>query len=159
MKKLITICLLVATTFSVNAQTKPTKEETLAFLRRTCESTIGKTSDDKKFIKTTFSYNNITTEYLYMGYEDSSIDEFSLIKWENATEILMWEHSTGDEQEISDVMIKFSSQVLLEQNGGTGEYRDSVYFYYPEIKRESVKKAIERLIEIAKEENKDPFQD
>ena len=143
-------------TLTVNAQTKPTKEETLAFLRRTCESTIGKTSDDKKFIKTTFSYNNITTEYLIMGNQDNSIDEFSLIKWENATQILIWE--PGDEQEINDVMIKFSSQVLLEQDGGAGKYRDSVYFYYPEIKRESVKKAIERLIEIAKEENKDPFK-
>ncbi len=142
-------------TLTVNAQTKPTKEETLAFLRRTCESTIGKTSDGKKFIKTTFNYNNITTEYLYKGNEDNSIDEFSLIKWENATQILIWE--PRDKQEINDVMIEFSSQVLLEQDGA-GEYRDSVYFYYPEIKRESVKKAIERLIEIAKEENKDPFK-
>ena len=32
MKKLITICLLVAATFTVNAQQKPTFEETLEYI-------------------------------------------------------------------------------------------------------------------------------
>ncbi len=37
MKKLITICLLVATSFTANAQTEPTKEETIIWLKEKLE--------------------------------------------------------------------------------------------------------------------------
>ncbi len=37
MKKLITICLLVATSFTANAQTEPTKEETITWLKEKFE--------------------------------------------------------------------------------------------------------------------------
>ena len=57
MKKLITICLLIATAFSVNAQQKPTKEETIAFMNRTLKSTIGFEGKDGKIVEIDLNQN------------------------------------------------------------------------------------------------------
>ena len=58
MKKLITICLLLATTFTASAQQKPTKEETVAFINRTTSQTIGTHYLYGKMSETKFTYDN-----------------------------------------------------------------------------------------------------
>ncbi len=40
MKKLFTICLIMATTFTLNAQTQPTKEETISWLKEKLKNNI-----------------------------------------------------------------------------------------------------------------------
>ncbi len=155
MKKLLTICLFIATVFTINAQQKPTKEQTVAFIKRTCESTRLKKHWDNTIMQTSFNYDNSSIEYLTDGNTSNTIDEYSLIKWENFTRFGIG----TSENDITQVFIEFSNTVKLVRDGKLCDFdKLGLRLYVPNSKVESIKKAIERLVEIAKEENKDPFQ-
>ena len=57
MKKLITICLLLATALTTTAQDKPTKEETLIFMKRTLEAANGSKTPFGTLKEVKFSVN------------------------------------------------------------------------------------------------------
>ena len=169
MKKLITICLLIATTIIANAQTKPTKEETIAYINRLFESTVGKTAFNQTIIRSSFNYETYIYEYLPIkegvNYTNT-VAVTSLIKWENYSKVNFFQmkNSVGEWVNMEDLLsdlgymgVYFSTNVLLTQNDDVKQYRDMVCFYYPLSKKENLKKAFERLAEIAKEENKDLF--
>jgi hypothetical protein len=76
MKKLITICLLIAATCSVKAQQKPTKEQTINFIKGyyeeksfTCE--LSRTNDSRAF----------------------NVDDNFLIEFDNSTMTISWRHT------------------------------------------------------------------
>jgi len=65
--------------------------------------------------------------------------------------------------EILSVSACFSKKVKMEEGNNSGdeakeEFADCITVVIPKGKFESIKKAFIRLAEIAKEENKDPFQ-
>ena len=60
MKKLLTICLLLAITVTSQAQQKPTKEETVAFISRTVELSIGSQYNYTYTTKISFDYKSPT---------------------------------------------------------------------------------------------------
>ena len=87
MKKLLTICLLLATAFTVNAQEKkPTKEETIAFMKRTLELSIGSEFNYTYTTKISFDYKNYSKESVMKAggqVVGNYVEAYSLLKWEN----------------------------------------------------------------------------
>jgi hypothetical protein len=159
MKKLLTICLIMAAVFTVNAQNgKPTKEQTIAFIQRQFESLIG-----------TKNFSNVITKYEFeptkIYFEDrsnlkyNSSYTYTQINWGNLVEIKRYEN---------DIQLFFKSSInrdykAVMDNGRIVNSEKKIENYIqipvPDEKFESMKKAFLRLSEIAKEENKDPFQD
>lgn len=186
MKKLLTICLIMATVFTVNGQDKkPTKQETIAYLDKVVKMSTGyKTysvggplnEEDrrvKEHLITDYSFSeskvaklNKTKNYINNS-TDISQTVFSNLNWENVSAIkinsLEEDKLTNDslyrDEELEEFRIKFSNKIMMDW--GDGELTPLFYLnvYVLKIKSESFKKALERLVEIAKEENKDPFKD
>ena len=186
MKKLLTICLIMATVFTVNAQDKkPTKEETIAYLDKVVKMSVGyKTyavggpvNEEERRVEehliTNYSFSELKVDRLNKTkrYKNNSsgISQtvFSNLNWENVTAIkinsLEEDKLTNDslyqDEELEEFRIEFSNKIMMDL--GDGELRPRIYLnvYVLKIKTESFKKALERLVEIAKEENKDPFKD
>ena len=161
MKKLITICLIMATVFTVNAQDrKPTKEETISFMKRVLESTVGYVAPSKgQLLEVKFD----GVSYFYKSYYDllkSNIyGTTSAINWEllNAESFKSFENNS-----LVQLKVNFTGNFSFRQKIGLREEKEFFYseviFYLPLANVESFKKACIRLSEIAKEENKDPFQ-
>ncbi len=171
MKKLLTICLLIATAFTTNAQNgKPTKEQTLSFLTKTFKLSEGETRTrittrtDSKFIKTLcdFSIDKIIENYDFEsvldGTEKSQGNKgytYSNLKWESVTSIKL----SSQEGNLTMVKIEFSSKIFVRDTDTYKDYINEITLDIVTSKAESFKKALERLVEIAKEENKNPFED
>jgi hypothetical protein len=159
MKKLITICLLIATTFTVNAQdAKPTKEQTITFIKNQLASMIG----------TKYMSNNLITKYsfetdkIYFEFSDEMVTStytYSQLNWVN----LVGESRAGNE-----IILAFKSAIKEDYkafgkssgavvNSGV-KNQQYIQIPLPSDKFDSLSKAFLRLSEIAKEENKDPFE-
>ena len=158
MKKLITICLIMATVFTVNAQDKkPTKEETVAFIQRQFESLIGYKVRNSVITKYEFDLAKINFESRSDLYTTTRI--YTQINWGNLVKIERYEN---------DIQLFFTSSIYYDykavmENGkivnSNAKFENYIQILVPSEKFESMKKAFLRLSEIAKEENKDPFKD
>ncbi|EAZ95017.1 hypothetical protein FBBAL38_11749 [Flavobacteria bacterium BAL38] len=162
----------MATIFTVNAQDKkPTKEETIAFINRTIELSIGSEYNYTYTTKTYFDYNIYERESVMKVGElvtGNFKEEYSLLKWENLRiNSFHLQNCSFGENDICQVWIYFSNQISFRETS-TEKYGDpsdkitfkqSLAMLIPKGKFESIKKACIRLSEIAKEENKDPFKD
>ena len=158
MKKLITICLLLITSITINAQDKKsTKEETIAFMNRTLKSTIGFEGLDGKIVEIDFNLN----KYLLKTYFDIAGSGFytSFIKSEFPWESLLINQFQVNE---NNLKIRFSRNYRFKYkiDNDTEKERliSSLDITLPLDKIESFKKACIRLSEIAKEEYIDPFE-
>jgi hypothetical protein len=158
MKKIITICLLIATTFTVKAQDgKPTKEQTISFMNRTLKSTIGFEGKDGKIVEIELNQN----KYYLKTYYDLGGSGFysNFISSE-----FPWESLIVDQFEVNgnNLRIIFSqnyrNKYKIDDQPEKEQFISSLDMTLPFDKIESFKKACLRLAEIAKEENKDPFQ-
>ena len=164
MKKLFTLCLLVAITLTTQAQQKPTKEETILFMNRVLLSTQGIAYYYGSIItKTNITNNNY--EYSEIPFPDISNDEeyfeYSMIKWEDFNPN-RYSQSKESLNGLHSYTIFFTSKIklIITEDGHTKTtYEDEIEFLLPEDKLESFIKACQRLSEIAKEENKDPFEE
>ena len=157
MKKLLTICFLIAISFTVNAQQKPTKEETIAFMNRTLKSTISYMGDDGKILETEFNEN----QYYLKTYLDLGGTGY-YSKYTNSQ--FPWDALEADQFKVNgnELRISFSrnyrSKYKISDQPEKEQFISSLDITLPSDKIESFKKACIRLSEIAKEENKDPFQ-
>lgn len=182
MKKLITICLLLATAFMVKAQdSKPTKEQTIAYLDKILKMSIGyktygvggpedKRMEEHQIIDYTFSEFKVENAVNLNKYKDNSSikDEqtYSNIIWANNTAIKIGDSddSLYIDNEIVYISLRFSNKLLVDRNytrdnpGDEMRFQNWLSLVVLKTKAESFKKALERLVEIAKEENKDPFE-
>ena len=143
----------MATVFTVNAQDgKPTKEETVAYLTRSFKLVEG-----EKFFSnnTAYSYSkyDFSINKIIETYDDGSGSTYSDFKWETLTEIRT--PTCPEEYKVCEIRLYFSSYFKDELNL-TWKFKE---VYVLKSRAESVKKAFLRLSEIAKEENKDPFED
>lgn len=163
----------MATIFTVNAQDKkPTKEETVAFINRTINECKGFELPfamgvlqnavflEKKLIYTTSLELNPGEKYCdhKETYED--------INWEKliVKEMEFTEKSNLASFYYVTFETNLSNTVLNENCNRYGKNSEetslqlNMYVFIPKNKKESIKQAFLRLSEIAKEENKDPFQ-
>lgn len=181
MKKLITICVLIVTVFTVNAQQKPTKKETIAYLDKILKMSIGyktyglseedKRAEEYQIIDYTFSEFKVENTVIEINYKKNSSvkDEqaYSNIIWANNTAIEIGKRDTSlyRDNEIVSISLQFSNKLLVDRNytrdnpGDEMRFQNWLSFVVLKTKSESFKKALERLVEIAKEENKNPFED
>nr|WP_315153950.1 hypothetical protein [uncultured Flavobacterium sp.] len=158
MKKLITICLFMATFYTAFAQNKkPTKEETIQFIQKTVNSggrlsefTISDTNISWKRVSpsigmnVTFKHANVRFDKILKVYESSlSGDGNSNVTIEFSINTIKF-HSTGTHYE--------ESVESIDNN------RDKISLILPRDKVQSIIKAFDRLKEITIEENKDPFE-
>lgn len=185
MKKLITICLLLATIFMVKAQdSKPTKEQTIAYLDKVLKMSIGyktyaidgeegkKEHRVEEYVITTFSFSESEIKEIFntKNYEDNSFisDQlsYSNLIWANVAKIAIDRDSFGLywDKETVVIRIYFSSKIMKENNyirknpDSSTRITTMLPLLVIATKAESFKKALERLVEIAKEENKNPFE-
>ena len=181
MKKLLTICLIMATIFTVNAQDKkPTKEETIAYLDKVLKMSVGynnyrgeagNRSSQLLITDYIFSEKEIQINYKVLRILKESThfesQKFSKIPWENVDKIFERDNKDFNGEELSTIEVVFSTKLrydaeVFNKEVGMDEndhYPNYIQFYVFNDKKESFKKALGRLVEIAKEENKDPFKD
>ena len=162
MKKLITICLIIAATFTVKAQDgKPTKERTINFIQSALNESIGSKYYGKVIEKNVFTHDMLNK--CIVDGSSNKIDTYYNINWELYTGCA----ARGDNG-IVKIDVYMSNPVKnIATSTKIGEeepyysvtnYDDQIHFFAPYNKVESLKKAFARLAEIAKEENKDPFK-
>ena len=163
MKKLLPFVVLLSVTFAVQAQNaKPSKEETIRFMNAVLKSVEGSVVEVKSSIgEHTIEQQTFDgTSYALHGYYPITKDKhlptevFSEIKWQSMDTESIIGHKISDD--FTQVVVYFSSKCKHDGIEGI-QYRDSMYMYVPTSKLPSFKKALLRLAEIAKEENKDPF--
>jgi len=167
MKKIITICLLLAATLTVNAQEKPSKDVTAKFIEANLKKTIG-TKDKYSNLLTNVSFDGnvliLTTTDKSLGV--TTTETYSDFDWEGVR------FSVRDDSEKSTIpgfeVVQISFETSYKQKTITEQYGevrkserlfDWFIIHMPSDKIESLQKAFLRLQEIAKEENKDPFKD
>lgn len=155
MKKILTICLLLAATFTVKAQQKPTKEETIALINRTTALSIGKHYLSSGIVvtesKLTYDSYSFTTKLdegtiITNTYSDISWTTLSLEKM--TVDILY-----GD---LAEVRVRFEKDIKKERayTGRETEIDNGPFLYIviPTKEIESIKKAFLRLAEISFDE-------
>ncbi len=167
---------MIAATFSVKAQDgKPTKEQTLNYLTKTLKLTEGEIVINKGVNKclnevNEFSENKIITKEKYYDWlqyrQDISYNYIILsdLKWEDVISIKLISYNqinngysySSDNLEI--IIVQFSSKFKKNQDDYPTFFSDELQISVIKSKAESFKKALERLVEIAKEENKNPFE-
>jgi hypothetical protein len=158
MKKIIVFVTLVILSLSfVQAQDKkPTKEETIAFLKKTIK---GSNSSGTIISIVEFGDDEFTQT------ESANIIKLSRhyrpVKWENIKSV---ETGLNYPDDCIGIEVKFSSKLTCKTTGtidgdpvDADEDLYAIHTSIPKSKFESVKKAFLHLAEIAKEENKDPF--
>ena len=69
MKKLLTICLIMTTTFTLNAQTRPTKEETISWLQEKLSKYIVSKNNNYNNIIITATSCEIIIDYNTANYK------------------------------------------------------------------------------------------
>lgn len=163
----------MAITFITDAQNqKPTKAQTVDFINRTLELSIGSKYNYTYTTRTSFDYETYIRESVMKAGSQKVVvgnykEEYSLLKWENLliNNFQLKNCDFGDNG-ICEIWISFSSQISFREtksgksidNTDKTNYVQTLAMLIPSEKFESIKKACIRLSEIAKEENKDPFQ-
>lgn len=178
MKKLITFCFLLLTGFAVSAQQKPTKKETIAYLDKVLKLSVGYNryaGVNPRYSERTITDYEFSSEKIDIHFKETKIKDsresllsqtYSKIAWETLKEIV---EDTLDadlhDAELITVVAYFDTKLKYDATAGGNEVIMDAKDHYPKyilfnilkIKAAVFKKALERLVEIAKEENKDLF--
>lgn len=175
MKKIIIAILFIfCLPFVYGQEKKPTKEETISFIKRTVETSIGSVYNSTRTTEIIFEYDRYKRVSVMEVKRDNQSavivgnydEEWSLLKWDNLDkkEFELQNCPVG-ENDICEMWIFFSRDIKhteIERTKYVGNKDETKFTHYlpiliPKEKFESMKKAFLRLAEIAKEENKDPF--
>ena len=157
--------------FTVNAQdAKPKKEQTLAYLTKTFSLTERETTSRKGTkCSTNFEYTNcfFSIDKIIENYDFEIVcneiettkngkKEYtsSNLKWETVTSINLGSQLSN----LTTVSIVFSAKYKLTVDEEEIGQDNTLNIFVVNNKAESFKKALERLVEITKEENKSPFE-
>jgi hypothetical protein len=156
MKFISLTTLIVAFSLITNAQAKkPTKEETVKYLNTLCQAGLGM-AKGKDFI-----INSVVLTYTSLEVKTTpniSVSTWSNIPWQEFISIEVL--SPGKLLVIFKTAMPFQMHqpaTGTSQAYSNDEPEKSIHLYAPVDKIESAKKAVMRLVEIAKDENKDPF--
>lgn len=167
MKKLLTICLIVAATCTVNAQEKPSKDVTVKFIEASLKKSIGTVSYGHLLTDVSFDGNELILTTTRKDLDVRSTVTYSNFDWEGLSRFLVRndsEKSTIPGFEVVNISFEtsYKQKTITEQYGKARKSELlSTWFliHMPTEKIVSLEKAFLRLSEIAKEENKDPFRE
>lgn len=160
MKKLLLFLLFTATILVSQAQNKkPTKEETIKYLNTLAQGSLGKSWSAGEGA---INFVQITDKSVTMQTVKGCVRTWNNIPWHEYDSshmyqnkmIVSFKQSMLTKYACPDVEANNSKQLAFEFN----DPEDSFYIFLASDKMENFKKAIHRLSEIAKEENKDPFK-
>jgi hypothetical protein len=149
--------MLIAVSFAAKAQQKPTKEETISFMNRTLKSTISYKSYVGKILEIEFNQNQYYLKTYFAVGGGGFYSEYTRSQFP-------WDALEADQFKVNgnELRIIFSrnyrSKSKISDGAEKEQFYSSINILLPSDKIESFKKACIRLSEIAKEENKDPFQ-
>ncbi|MCC8409001.1 hypothetical protein LJ707_08670 [Mucilaginibacter sp. UR6-1] len=166
---LLIIAFLLSTNWGFG-QSKATEAQTFQYLESTIKLLIGKkiyTDGDVTVITNVkCSNNSIVTMANYK--EDGSTDfvdiksTVSEIPWHTFKSIKVADSYELTNEDLMILTINFTSNLkrVLVTDGISDkpDYEDSFDIIFPKDRRQSVEKAISRLVEIYKSKNQDPFQ-
>lgn len=151
--------LFISAMSITQAQTvKPSRVETIRFINDIIKKRIG-TNFLGILTKIDFDGDNLNyTVNIGSSNKPNLVNEKNKqIKWEFFTGIVKEEEVGGGDESL-DITLKFSSKIALSfDEDDETSYKDFVEFPITKSNLASFKKAIFRLVEIAKEEHKDPF--
>lgn len=154
MKKLITIGLLIATSFTVNAQEKPSREQTIKFIDTTLKKFVG--NNDAAEVLKNISFDGVELIKTSTMYNEPSIDKYSNLHWEELSFAIREDSKVSG---FTKIQLSFETNFKQYMSLLNKErFFDWFTLYVPTDKIQSIEKAFLRLKEIAKEENKDPFE-
>lgn len=163
MKKTFLFLFFLASLFMVQAQdAKPSKEATQNFLLSMMKSVLGKDVNGGNYTLTKQSFSNDFDSYTCTKVTEfgNAVTEVSLIDWAKMDNGFQF-FSYGS-PDVSKFICFFTNKVQIVHTNIQGRIEtkmiDSFGFFVPTEKKESVWKACLRLRELAKQENKDPFQ-
>jgi hypothetical protein len=176
MKKLLTLCLLGILSLGTYAQAKPTKQQIIDYLDKALKSAVGyiRYKNDKgdtwRIQNYSFGPSEISSEAKrsnsVTGKTSFNYDQYTNIRWESLKSIEIDKSpSENMDEELTYMFVVFTDKLRYDAQAHGNEVGMSDDMHYPKgfsiyvlrNKAESIKKAMERLAEIAKEENKDPF--
>lgn len=159
----------------------PTKEETIAFIKSCAQEAIGlRAMDGRVLTDIVFNYYKVEQELKYeltpeqtgngkVHIYQKGSEEWPLIKWQNVSSIQILNCHLLENYGFCQLQIHFKlpNQKHIVRIDGLGdknfdrfvdEYTHFIPISIHKNKLESVEKAVLRLSQIAKEENKDPFK-
>ncbi len=164
MKKLLLSIFFIAAASLTQAQDiKPTKEVTQRFINLILGKAVGEFYIEGTPIKIQ-SFSEAFTSFKF-SIEDKeagylSVDEYSEIKWDELNSCVDF-GGNKENKNLERVLLVFDSKVLYinkdEGMNARTKYVNQFTIEIPVDRTTSLIKAFERLSEIAKEENKDPF--
>lgn len=172
-RKLIAIMLLTCTIQVTLAQDKkPTKEETIRFINKTASLVAGETIDRKK--TTLFKSCSFSEDRYEEQHEKKEDDCEGIENYVNTFNLLQVDdisaYPSKNNEKVGYVNLYFKTENVNIAGSGGMRCKDgtrispakSIYvavltIYCPIDKLGSMQKAFQRLVEIIKEENKDPF--
>ncbi len=172
MNKLLTICILIATSLTVNAQQKPTKSETIASINQILKLSVGKinfTKIDNEKYKTTITNYVLLNDTITFEAKDINIATKEVIQsgqmwfdipWKDLIDVIeVPKESDWTNPEITTIRANFSTKLEYYFYSDLGEsilfddvkYPKKILFYVVKTKLPALKDALMRLSEIAKE--------
>lgn len=182
MKKALLFLLLVPLVAMAQkpAAKKLSKQETVAYINGILQQSVGfrtyGISGEERVCTATITGYAFTPETVDQHESETCKSEPGAVAYHSKLSNIAWQNATGitveteagiyRDAELAMVRVTFSSRVRYDKEsdkyGRTSmsddlRYRDNIWLIIPVTRAESFKKALERLIEIAKEENKDPF--
>jgi hypothetical protein len=176
MKKLLTLCLLTVAISDASAQTK---EETINFIAKYMREAEGlKTyspDDTTRLSESLYRQNAFSADKIYMELEREDYEkgtyiqtrEITNLTWENVENIVLDTiPSLFHEDDIATISLGFSTKIKETEFCQSGTYNiscDNSYYWngftivIPRNRGSACKKALQHLVSLYKEENKDPF--
>jgi len=163
MKKLLLLFLLTSITVVVKAQEKPSKSDTHGLINTTLKRVVARNSCSEAMMVSEQFFSNDFAKYHYAAKskdkKKSATTDVSNIQWKNYLKCEM-KTSTWDNV-IACTTVYFSTamkETIILEGKEVSSFETTIDIVIQPEKLESIKKAFERLAEIAKEENKDPFK-
>jgi hypothetical protein len=141
---------------------KPTREETVRFIDKTLKLMIGSYYNSESESKEYINEFNFSIDKFEMGYGNSRIT-YSEIPWD---QLIMVDFDFHNNSKQAFLSLQFNTKKIKSRFFNKGKLLSDIYEYIIFVnlsenvveKKESLIKAFNRLAELAKEENKDPFK-
>jgi len=163
MKKLLLLFLFTYITVVVKAQDKPSKANTHGIINTILKRVVARNSCSEGMMVSEQFFTNDFAQYHYLekskDKKKAAITDVSNIQWKNYLKCDMKksEWNSG----IACATVYFTTamkQTSMLEGKEISSYETTFDIVTQPEEFESIKKAFERLAEIAKEENKDPFK-
>lgn len=163
MNKSLLLFFVLIITFVATAQNKPTKEETQGLINTTLKRVVARNSCSEGMMVSEQFFTNDFANYHYNARskdkKKAAITDVANIQWKNYLKCAL--NISEFDSGIACVTVYFTTAIketFVIDGKEVNNYETTFNIVIQPEKFESLKKAFERLTDIAKEENKDPFK-